>query len=341
MRTVENSLSPSKTQAPSLFLERMQFFYELFPYPNRPIFLKPNPKGSIDAHAGFAQILAGNSEIPAGSRIDDLQLRDVRHAFSINKRIALVGCGTDEPLLFRTLHPHNPMVAIDLSHRSLLRAERKIRWHQLKPVTLVHGDAQTVLKREGLFDHIQCFGVLHHQPHPKKLLKTMAESMNSGGTLRLMIYSSNGRRLERGLQKKFNALWRDILPHVSERQPSSKMIKLKITWASLKLLCWRLLLPVAASASKSGRFRYIGLSRARVADALLHPSDHALSLRDTLTWAGKYGLRLVSFRAKSYDLGWMEAHTHLQTPLQTLVAEEERGNISTNIVLVFQKVGSI
>lgn len=337
MRTDENSILTDEAQSQILCLDRMQFFYELFPYPNRPFFIKPDPKGSYESHAGFAQIIAGNHDLPPGHQINDLKLRDVRTAFAKDKKIALIGCGTDEPLLFRLLHPQNPITGFDLSQRSLLKAHYKIRWHQLKPVRFIPGDASVALKDEGLFDHIQCFGVLHHQPEPEKLLRTIAESLTPDGTLRLMIYSRNGRRLERGIQRKFIGLWERLWPSA---QTQSKTAARHIRWTSFKLLCWRICLPFISNG-KSNRFGYIGLSSARVADALLHPSDHPLSLREVLTWSSKYGLRLIAHRAKSYELGCLNSHASPQTPIQTLVCEEERGNICSNIVLVFKKVGSV
>ena len=338
MRDSESTIELNHVDHSANCIDRMQFFYELFPYPNRPFFLKPNPNGSIEAHAGFSHLLSKDSIDPV--RLKDVKLRDVRHAFSDQKRIALVGCGTDEPLLFRALHHHNPIVAIDLSHRSLMRAERKIRWHNFKPVTLIHGDAQTALVQSPKFDHIQCFGVLHHQPNPKQFFKTLAESLEAAGTLRIMIYSSSGRRLERGIQRKFSSRWKSLKNCEEMGRLRQFFKRLQFHLTASQLVCWRILLPLIASRSKSLRFKYVKPSRARLADAFLHPSDHALHLKDLLTWASEFGLEVISYKAKSYELGPINALLTPKIPLQTLVDEEERGNISTNIVLVFKKVVS-
>lgn len=347
MRTVENSLtSDTKQNTAQQFLERMQLFYELFPYPNRPLFLRPNPEGSVEAHAGYSRLIADKPAALTADALEDLKLRDVRHAFPNSKPIALVGCGTDEPLLFRTLHPHNPIVGFDLSLKALTRAQRKIQWHQLKPVRLVHGDACLGLREEGLFAHIQCFGVLHHQPEPQAMLIAMADALELNGTLRLMIYSRTGRRLERGVQRKFQKHWERVVPGTEEtaeaKTPASAGLsaRFKLCWISCQLLTWRILLPLFAPRTLARRFRYIGFSRARVADAFLHPSDHPTCLKNTLVWAQDAGLELVSYEAKSYDLGRMSSHASKKTPIETLVSEEERGNISSNIVLVFKKVGA-
>jgi SAM-dependent methyltransferase len=319
-------VSPSDSSSES-FLQKMQIFYELFPYPDRPIFMRPNPNGSIDAHAGACALLAEYGTHLSADAFQDLKLRDVRHAFSTKKRIALIGCGTDEPLLFRILHPHNDIVGIDLSLRSIRRAQRKLQWHRLRPVEFVHGEAHSALGAGalGVFDHIQCFGVLHHQPNPRDLLSAMSAALNTNGTLRLMIYSRTGRRLERGIQKKYRPL---------------AMSQRAFTLTSLRLFLWRLFLPFFAKKTLSQRFRYIGFSRARIADAFLHPSDHPLSLKDTLRWAEAEGLQLVYHRAKSYERGLICSHANVHSPVQTLIDEEENGNISSNIVLVFKKVGT-
>jgi hypothetical protein len=169
----------------------------------------------------------------------------------------------------------------------------------------------------------------------------MSDALTHNGTLRLMIYSAKGRLLERGLQRRFQNFWHSL--NVGQSEDSTAVglgARISLKWLTFKLLLWRLFLPLLGSSAKSRRFRYIGLSRARLADAFLHPSDHALSLRDTLNWAAQCGLKLVSYKAKSYDLGWLSSHSHPQISLQTLVDEEEHGNISTNIVLVFKKVGT-
>ncbi|MEN9810891.1 MAG: hypothetical protein RLZZ488_2458 [Pseudomonadota bacterium] len=342
MRALEDSIN-SELSTASGFLDRMQFFYELFPYPNRPFFLRPDPEGSIESHAGFARILAEKGASMGAAAIADLHLRDVRHAFANNKKIALVGCGTDEPLLFRLLHPHNPIVGIDLSLKSLRRAQRKIGWHRLRPVRLIHGDACAALGEEGLFSHIQCFGVLHHQPQPQKMMSAMAQSLELDGTLRLMIYSRTGRRLERGLQKKFLSLWGmgQSAPQSDEQSAAiGRFAKYSLFLTSLKLLLWRMSIPLLARKTLSLRFRYVGFSLARIADAFLHPSDHPLGVNDVLNWAEKEGLQLIAHEAKSYDLGTLSSHSSKPAPVQTLVSEEERGNISSNIVLVFRKVGA-
>ncbi|NBW83073.1 hypothetical protein EBR21_15090, partial [bacterium] len=159
---------------------------------------------------------------------------------------------------------------------------------------------------------------------------------------RLMIYSSTGRRLERGVQKKFFSLW-EAKPSstVSEENSAEALVpsKGKLLLASFKLWFWRALLPFFAKKSLSLRFRYLGFSPARIADAFLHPSDHPLSLAETLAWASDNGLELVYHRAKSYDLGVICSHSTTNSSLQTLVSEEESGNIASNIILVFKKVG--
>jgi hypothetical protein len=153
-----------------------------------------------------------------------------------------------------------------------------------------------------------------------------------------MIYSSSGRRLERGIQRKFSSCW-DSIRNCDELGGLRQFFKrIHLNWTAFRLLCWRVLLPLLGSRTKSMRFKYVGLSRARLADAFLHPSDHALHLSDIVQWAAEFGLKVVFYKAKSYELGQINSLSTPKISLQTLVDEEERGNISTNIVLVFKKV---
>jgi hypothetical protein len=212
-------------------------------------------------------------------------------------------------------------------------------------VTLVQGDATHAVREQGPFSHIQCFGVLHHQPRPEAMISAMADALERNGTLRLMIYSRTGRRLERGIQRKFSTLWKakEPIPTTGSSEterPDTPHSVWKLSFTSLKLLWWRLALPLIAPKTSALRFRYIGLSRSRVADAFLHPSDHPLDLKDVLKWSEQCGLELVAYESSSFDLGRLASHSETPQSIDTLVSEEERGNISSNIVLVFKKVGA-
>ena len=360
----------SDTILPASALGRMRAFYTLFPYPNRMGLALPDAEGSLVAHAGFSRLLASGLA-PA---LDDARAlwkqhrtvrssaaspQDTRDTVDARARldalcgpfdpIALVGCGTDEPVLMRALHPVTPIEAIDLSPRSLAIArvkERRLKWARiLKPGApplrgQTHhraGDAADVLDASTpcRFAHIQCFGVLHHQPDPERLFASMVRALRSGGTLRLMVYAHRGRRLERRIQARYVSLWGCL----SESGPSlAARARLLLTHA--RLHAWQTFQYALGHGGASLRFRYLGTSRATVADALLHPSDAGLPLDALRSLAARQGMRLVFCEAKSEESGWIAGFGDTRETIAAWRRIEDADAcdaLLSNVVAIFRK----
>lgn len=350
----------------SFLMSRMRSFYELFPYPNRPVFAEPNPLASLMTHVGFSRLAATGDEKSAleiwnamraaksiwAAKLDEVDLQKkyerLQSLVPTQTKILMVGCGTDEPVLFRALHPGCDIVGIDLSEKALARAQYKMRFMQFKRRvkemffgkmllpkghnTFIQGDAGLLLKNAsmGLFDHIQCFGVLHHQPRPQLLFKAMVESLKPNGTLRLMIYSQKGRRLERRVQRRYNEIWKqvDLGP-----QRGLKILKRE----RLKLFFWQILNTFRLNASTHYRFRYLGLNPNTVADAFMHPSDPGLSISDVCDWAKQEKLDIVFCEGKIDNQSWIAGFDKPEAVCRQLAAADEREGLASNFIAVFKK----
>lgn len=329
------------------FLQRMRDFYEIFPYPNRNVLLEPDVRGALLAHAGFAHSLASSQEL-CEQIVDSVTLNcspkeNTKYIIKLNTltqkdfRILSVGCGTDEPLLLRKLHPTADLTAIDLSARSVRRAKIKVflfrlksllRFKLLPSVQWVIGDAARFLENNTgeTFDHIQCFGVLHHQSDARRLFANMASALKERGTLRLMIYSHKGRRLERRIQKRNTLDW-SVKP---------RFFALRLRLLNFKLFFWQLVNFLFPFMKGHLRFRYLGLNRAMVADAFMHPSDPGLPLANVLAWSKELGLRLVYCEAKTDD-GWVRAVKSADVHAQDIAARDEREGLLSNFTCILQK----
>lgn len=377
-------------------LQKMRCFYEAFPYPDRPLFFEPDPTGSLLAHMGFAALLCERSlqaqaqarelwrllranaapALPheadaAPTSLDRARiLATLDEKATPDKRILLVGCGTDEPLLFRALHPAQDIVGMDLSARTLSKARRRLRLHAARRVLrvsffgerqrrrgksiLIQGDATALLQDAtwGQFDHIQCFGVLHHQPDPQALFRSMVARLAPGGTLRLMIYSHKGRRLERRIQNRYRALWdavlkegefRESAPTDDKRNDGSsigagnKNALRELKREHLTLRLWQIYNRFFNSGPTGYRFRYLGLGAASVADALLHPSDPGLPPEKMMEWADACGLRLVFCEARVDSDGWVAGFQDALDVWRHIVAADAKDGLLSNIVVVFRK----
>ncbi|MES2614923.1 MAG: class I SAM-dependent methyltransferase [Bdellovibrionota bacterium] len=337
-------------------IEQMRQFYEMFPYPNRFIFLTPYIASQLTTHGAFSK-LVGEGQTTAAESILTKTLRvkqrknfqtksvlkNLTTIFPSSKKILLIGCGTDEPLLFRMLHQYNDLVCVELSKKNIKIARKKLFFHCLLSyfklnfstqgkTEFIVGDAGVILKQKyiGQFDYIQCFGVLHHQPNPEDLLSGISDRLVGGGYVRIMVYSYHGRRLERKIQKKYHLFWENI--------SKTKQFKVFIFYKLFLLRIWQLLNFFGLKKTTSLRFKYLGLNSKKVADALMHPSDPGLSLESILPMAEKYKLKLVYCQAKLEKQGLVYG---FQEPLKTwasIVSADKKQTLLNNPILIFSKV---
>ncbi len=337
-------------------LLQMKRFYELFPYPNRPFFFMPCVSRQLYAHGAFgtwvsqgqtkqAEELYSFCQEPkiAAKLHKQYRVADLANNFPHSKRILLVGCGTDEPLLFRKLHPRNEIVCIDLSKKNIFIAKQKLRvnillnlfklrFSQLKSAQFIQGDANLILAQNfmGKFDYIQCFGVLHHQPQPEILVEKLAKTLSQTGFLRIMVYSFHGRRLERKIQKRYQSLWDNEIDNPS--------FKIKLFSQFIKLKMWQMLNFFGIKKSTSQRFKYLGLNSNLIADALLHPSDPGLDLNDLAEMAKKNKLQLKYCHGKIETHGIVHGFEDAQQAWKNIVSFDVQQQLVSNPILIFNKV---
>lgn len=329
--------------AQSRAIELMRQFYTEFPYPRQSCWLWPDPARSLVSHAGFHALCRDGAQEecediwslgrlrPWAKCEAQAKLTRLRRGFS--GRILLAGCGTDEPLLFRRLHPDNPIVAVDLSERALKLAGRRLGLHGLLrsasgSTTLVCGDLNVVGQQiaEGGFDFQQCFGVLHHQADPALLFETLASMLRPGGCLRIMVYSESGRRLERWIQRRYSALWR-------QENGLNAIVR-----AANRLRWWQLLTQFFLAGGIGRRFRYLGFGRSHIADALMHPSDPGFSLESLEGLAGEHGLRMVFCESKSSESGWLVGFgARAPEVWGHIVDAEKRQDLLRNVIVTFSR----
>lgn len=320
----------------------MQLFYNIFPYPNRPIVYFPNSKTASTARLGFLRALSIQNFSLARScwqkskralTCTREELHDLQSKCSANDRILLVGCGTDEPLLFRTLHPKASITAVDLSERSIGKAKKRLALYNLvhwtKCKTKFHVEDFCKLNERDLagpFQLVQCFGVLHHQEEPWFFLDKLIKNTAPGGFLRIMVYSSNGRRLERRIQKDCSKLWENHanLPNIMRAHR-----KLWLWQFANRLGIW--------GKSTQMRFRYLGNSPRSIADALMHPSDHSMDIEKIVKNCRKKGLELIFCEAKITEKGWVAGIEDPHSTWLEILNAEKKCEIISNILITFER----
>jgi 2-polyprenyl-3-methyl-5-hydroxy-6-metoxy-1,4-benzoquinol methylase len=106
-------------------------------------------------------------------------------------RVLEVGCGigTDTMNFARA---GATVTAADLSGESIKVAIQRAEVFGLSDaITFVNTDAESMdgIPEEPAFDLVYSFGVIHHTPHPGRVLEQARRRMGPGGTLKVMVYN--------------------------------------------------------------------------------------------------------------------------------------------------------
>lgn len=165
--------------------------YERFPYPNYPLFIPLRWQEAYASSSVFCQNIAGNP-----------------NATQSPKSILIAGCGDVQPYILSKIEPRNQnIIAVDISERSLRRAQKRVMFCWNKP-TLICEDLRAFLSTQPgqSFEHMECYGVLHHLSEPTKVLHEMARVLVPGGSCRMMVYNSAARSWMRSLSRAMRLL---------------------------------------------------------------------------------------------------------------------------------------
>jgi 2-polyprenyl-3-methyl-5-hydroxy-6-metoxy-1,4-benzoquinol methylase len=114
------------------------------------------------------------------------------------KRVLEIGCGLGtETTNFAREGAH--VSAIELSTKSLDLTAARLKVYGLN-AHLFNGNAENLesilpTENQGSYDLVWSFGVIHHTPHPKKIIEGIKKFIKKGGELRIMVYSKISYKL--------------------------------------------------------------------------------------------------------------------------------------------------
>lgn len=112
------------------------------------------------------------------------------------KSVLEIGCGIGTEAINFARHGAK-LTVIELSKESLEMAKKRFAGYELS-ANFILGNAeeldQLVLAGEQ-FDLIWSFGVIHHSPHPKKILAQCKKLLKDDGEIRMMVYSKISYKL--------------------------------------------------------------------------------------------------------------------------------------------------
>jgi ubiquinone/menaquinone biosynthesis C-methylase UbiE len=106
------------------------------------------------------------------------------------KRVLEIGCGIGTDTINFARHGAT-VTAVDLSERSLEIARERANVLGLADrITFVHANAEQLSAAVPAepYDLVYSFGVIHHSPHPERILAELRGYLPAGGTLKVMVY---------------------------------------------------------------------------------------------------------------------------------------------------------
>jgi len=107
-----------------------------------------------------------------------------------NKRVLEIGCGIGTDTMNFARHGAR-VTAVDLSEKSLEMARKRAEVYGLSgSIRFYHGSGEAladVLPAEP-YDLVYSFGVIHHTPHPDRVLEQIRNYVGPGSTVKIMVY---------------------------------------------------------------------------------------------------------------------------------------------------------
>ena len=124
------------------------------------------------------------------------------------KKVLEIGCGigTDAMNFARNGAEYT---AIELSEQSLELARRRLELYGLKGA-FYHGNAEEIAEVVPLqtFDLVYSFGVIHHTPHPERVIESVKRFLGPDSEFRLMMYAKSS--------------WKNIMIEAGFDQPEAQ-----------------------------------------------------------------------------------------------------------------------
>lgn len=291
--------------------------YDAYPYPAR------DPK---DEHK---RLITGSPSNPI--EIDHHVFGGQRD-WSQPLRVLVAGGGSGDGLIqiaqsLTTAKRPYDITYIDLSVSTRKIAEERADIRGLKNITFVT-DSLLNAADYGVFDYIDCCGVLHHLPDPQAGFDALANALAPLGGLGFMVYAPYGRSGVYPLQEAFGQLSAGMTPQdrlafgktVFQRIPQNHAFKRN----------------TLVGDHKDGDAGFY--------DLLLHSQDIACTVKDVVGYLDNAGLELQNFTQPAmYSLDGIlppdfKRPDGLSPVDEMQLAEKLRGNMKTHVAYAV-KVG--
>jgi 2-polyprenyl-3-methyl-5-hydroxy-6-metoxy-1,4-benzoquinol methylase len=163
-----------------------------------------------------------HSQAPVGSReyFDQVEARKymvephipgfAEHAQWAGKRVLEIGCGLGTDTI-NFARAGASVTAIDLSSTSLELAQQRARVFDVADrITFLEADAERLSEyvKPEAYDLIYSFGVIHHSPHPERILDELRRHfVGPQSTVKLMVYHRHSWKVAALVLQEANGAW--------------------------------------------------------------------------------------------------------------------------------------
>ncbi len=193
--------------------------------------------------------------------------------FREDQDVLVAGCGTSQAAKHALREPKARVTAIDISETSLQHTRRLKEKYHLNNLEIYQIPVEEVGGLGHSFDKIVCTGVIHHLLDPEIGLRALRGVLKPEGAVHIMVYAPYGRTGIYMLQ--------DYCRLVGIGTTPEELEELSATLSSLPHDH-----PLAPLLGQAKEFQH----PAELADALLHPLDHAYTVPDLYSILPRCGL---------------------------------------------------
>lgn len=248
--------------------DRVRAQYEELPYPHRD--LKDERK----------RLVTGSP-----SHLAELRHHLFRGALPEGRpfRVLVAGGGTGDALIMLAQHLADEKVDadihyLDLSSASRAIAEKRAAIRKLNNITF-HSGSLLDAADYGVFDYIDCCGVLHHLPEPQEGFKALKAALAPEGGMGVMVYGTLGRTGVYHMQ--------DMLRMIAGNDDTGDRIDVARSLLSK--------LPETNWLKRNPQIQDHNESDAGLFDLFLHAQDRAYTVPELVDEVSGAGLKVVSF----------------------------------------------
>lgn len=300
--------------------------YEAYPYPER------------DPRDEQKRLFIGS---PSHLREIDYWVFGAQRPRSKPLNVLIAGCGTGDGVIMLATQMaraerKGEVICLDRSGKALAIAQARAKARGLTNIKFIQASLTNLAPLAlGMFDYIDCCGVLHHLPDPHATLNALTDHLADGGGMGLMVYAPYGRT---GVYMVQDAL--------AKLAPLNQAPATRLDYAKRVMRT----LPATAWLRQNGNFGdHLSGGDAGLYDLLLNPRDRAYTIGAFLDLLESAGLEPSCLMEPArYNPALFLPDPKLKAQIATLsprdqacIAEELTGNMATHVAYVVRKGGRI